>query len=165
MCWITSTTLAKKNRHSREIHEVDLQFDHVISCDIELRFDVDATCGIQVSAHCEHALQIEVDVAWYQMIALRIDLMNISAVTIFFGQGSITGGFWLVCFSRQFVAIAHIRFIIFMPPETARFILLMSRCEKLFSPRWVFFKTFSLCYHSLNWIKSKKLQNSLFLRW
>ena len=41
------TTLAKKNRYSREIHEADLQFDHVISCDIELRFDIDATRG-----HC-----------------------------------------------------------------------------------------------------------------
>ena len=35
----------QKNRYSREIHEVDLQIDHVISCDIELRFDIDATRG------------------------------------------------------------------------------------------------------------------------
>ena len=27
----------QKNRYRREIHEVDLQFDHVILCDIELR--------------------------------------------------------------------------------------------------------------------------------
>ena len=33
----------QKNRYSREIHEADLQFDHVISCDIELWFDIDAT--------------------------------------------------------------------------------------------------------------------------
>ena len=35
----------QKNRYSRKIHEVDLDFDHVISCDIELRFDIDATRG------------------------------------------------------------------------------------------------------------------------
>ena len=34
----------------------------------------------------ELALQIEVDVAWYQMITLRINLMNISAVTIFLAR-------------------------------------------------------------------------------
>ena len=37
------------------------------------------------------ALQIKVDVAWsddIHMIALRINLMNISVVTTFFGQGS-----------------------------------------------------------------------------
>ena len=46
--------------YSREIHEVDLQFDHVISCDIELQFDIDAT----TAAACHKlALQIEVDVA------------------------------------------------------------------------------------------------------
>ena len=39
------TTLAKKNRYSREIHEVDRRSDHVISCDIELRFDSDSTHG------------------------------------------------------------------------------------------------------------------------
>ena len=50
----------QKNRYSREIHEVDLQFDHVISCDIERRFDIDATRGICAS---RVALQIEVDVA------------------------------------------------------------------------------------------------------
>ena len=44
-----TTTMAKKNRYSREIHEVDLQFDHVISCNIELRFDIDVTCGICMS--------------------------------------------------------------------------------------------------------------------
>ena len=62
----------------------------VRSCDIELRFDIDATHS---TARRELALQIEVDVAWYHMIALRINLMNISAVTIFFGQGSM---YWVV---------------------------------------------------------------------
>ena len=73
----------QKNRYSREIHEVDLQFDHVISCDIERRFDIDATCGICAS---RVVLQIEVDVAWFLTIALRINLMNISAVTIFLAR-------------------------------------------------------------------------------
>ena len=52
-------------------------------CDIELRFDIDATRG---TAHRELALQIEVDFAWYHMIALRINLMNILAVTIFLAR-------------------------------------------------------------------------------
>ena len=38
------------------------------------------------TARRELALQIEVDVAWYQMIALLINLMNISAVTIFLAR-------------------------------------------------------------------------------
>ena len=41
--------MAKKIVTSREIHEADLQFDHVISCNIELRFGVDVTCGVCVS--------------------------------------------------------------------------------------------------------------------
>ena len=39
----------QKNRYSREIHEADLQFDHVKSCDIKLRFDIDATRGFCAS--------------------------------------------------------------------------------------------------------------------
>ena len=45
---------------------------------------------LAASARREVALQIEVDVAWYQMIALRINLMNISAVTIFLAR--VVGG-------------------------------------------------------------------------
>ena len=57
------TTLAKKNRYSREIHDVDLQFDHVILCDIELQFDIDATrTRVAVSARRNLVLQIEVSV-------------------------------------------------------------------------------------------------------
>ena len=41
-----------KNRYSREIPEVDLQFDHVISCDIKLRFDIDVTRGVCASWTC-----------------------------------------------------------------------------------------------------------------
>ena len=72
----------QKNRYNREIYEVDLQFDHVISCDIELRFNIDATHGICASR--ARVADIEVNVAWYHMIALRINLMNIWAATIFF---------------------------------------------------------------------------------
>ena len=50
----------QKNRYSREIHEVDLQFDHVILCYIELRFDIDVT---REAAQRELASRIEVDVA------------------------------------------------------------------------------------------------------
>ena len=39
----------QKIRYSRETHEADLQFDHVISCDIEVRFDIDATRGLCAS--------------------------------------------------------------------------------------------------------------------
>ena len=42
----------QKNCYIREIHEVDLEFNHVISCDIELRFDIDATRGICASRAC-----------------------------------------------------------------------------------------------------------------
>ena len=59
------------------------QSDYVKSCDIELRFNIDATRG---SARRELASQIEVDVAWYLMITLPINLMNFSAVTIFLAR-------------------------------------------------------------------------------
>ena len=39
----------QKNHYSREIHEVDRQFDHVISYDIKLRFDIHATRSICAS--------------------------------------------------------------------------------------------------------------------
>ena len=55
----------------------------MISCDIELRFDSDATRG---SCASRARMQIEVDVARYHMIALRINLMNISALTIFLAR-------------------------------------------------------------------------------
>ena len=41
---------------------------------------------LAASAHRELTLQIEVDVAWFLMIALRINLVNISAVTIFLAR-------------------------------------------------------------------------------
>ena len=47
------TTLAKKNRYRREIHEIDLQCDHVISCDID--FDLQrelATRSCRGSRRC-----------------------------------------------------------------------------------------------------------------
>ena len=74
----------QKNRFGREIHEVDRRYDHVISCDIELRFDSDATRA--VAGGRKLALQIEVDVASYHMIALWINLMNILAVMIFLAR-------------------------------------------------------------------------------
>ena len=76
----------QKNRYSREIHEVDRRSDHVISCDIKLRFDSDLATRLAVAARRELALQIEVDVARYHMIALRINLMNISAVPFFLAR-------------------------------------------------------------------------------
>ena len=67
----------KKNRHSRDIREID---PTVVLCDIELWFNIVATLGKCAS---QVTLQIEVDVAWYRMIAPRINLMNISVATIF----------------------------------------------------------------------------------
>ena len=60
----------------------------MISCDIELRFDSDARDSrqLRVASWLQLALQIEVDAARYHMIALRINLMNISAVTIFLAR-------------------------------------------------------------------------------
>ena len=52
----------QKNRYSREIHEVDLQFDHVISCDIELRFDIEWHAAAAARRELALHLQIEVDV-------------------------------------------------------------------------------------------------------
>ena len=54
---------SQKNRYSREIHEVDLQFDHVISCDIELRFDIEWHAAAAARHELALHLQIEVDVA------------------------------------------------------------------------------------------------------
>ena len=68
----SNTTLAKKIVTAEKFMRLMRQSDHVILCDIELRFDIDATHGICVS---RVALQIEVDAAWYHMIALRINLM------------------------------------------------------------------------------------------
>ena len=67
--WST-TPLAEKNSYSREIHEVDLQFNHVISsCS-------STSMQLAVSACREMALQIEVNVAWYLMIALWMNLIG-----------------------------------------------------------------------------------------
>ena len=79
-----STTLAKKivtvEKFTRLI-DGPIMWYHAISS-----FGSTAT-RLAVAARRELALQIEVDVARYHMIALRINLMNISAVTIFFWPG------------------------------------------------------------------------------
>ena len=73
----------QNDRYSREIHEVDLQFDHVISS-----FGSTLTLPT-VSERHQLALQSEVDVAWYHVIVLLINIIKISAVTIiFFGLGN-----------------------------------------------------------------------------
>ena len=79
----------QKNRYSRDIHEIDLQCDHVISCDIY--FDPatrarDAQC--RGSRRCRTEPQ-------YHTIALLINLMNISAVTIFLA--GVVGPFFCMC--------------------------------------------------------------------
>ena len=70
----------QKNRYSREIHELDLRLDRVMS-------GFGSTSTRPAKPPCrELAFQIEVDVAWYHIIALRINLMNISAVTNFLAR-------------------------------------------------------------------------------
>ena len=73
----------QKNRYSQDIDEVDLQFDHVISYDIDFGWTSTWPAG---SACRELALQIKVNIAWYHMIEQCTYLMNISAVKFFFGQ-------------------------------------------------------------------------------
>ena len=79
-------TLAKKNRYSRDIHEIDPQCDHEISCNTDFDLQRD-------SRRADTASRVDVerqlDIARYHMIELQINLMNFSTVTIFFGQGSI----------------------------------------------------------------------------
>ena len=70
-----TTQAKKKNCYSRDIHEVDLQFDHVILYDID--FGLPSTWSA-VSARKELA-----DQSHCRKIALQINLMNISAVKIF----------------------------------------------------------------------------------
>ena len=72
-----------KNHYRREIHEVDptvRSWYRVISSFGSTSSRPGGICASRV------ALQIEVDVAWHRMIALRINLMNISAVTIFLAR-------------------------------------------------------------------------------
>ena len=58
---LNHTTLAKKkNRYSRDFHEVELQFDHVIPHDIDFHWKSTQPAG---SERGELALQIEVDIA------------------------------------------------------------------------------------------------------
>ena len=79
----TSTTLAKKivtaEKFMRLIDDPIMWYRAVLS------FGSTVT-RLEVAARRELALQIEVDVARYHMIALRINLMNISAVTIFLAR-------------------------------------------------------------------------------
>ena len=77
--------LGHKNRYSRDIHEVDLQFDHVTVILHGIDFGSTSTQPL-VSARRELALQIEVDSAWYYAIEQRTYLINFLAVTIIFAR-------------------------------------------------------------------------------
>ena len=74
-------TMAKKIVTAEKFMRLIRQSDYVKSSDIKLRFDIDATRA-RGSVRRDLALRIEDDLAWYHMIAVRINLMNISAVTI-----------------------------------------------------------------------------------
>ena len=75
----------KKNRYSRDIHEIDPQCDHEISCDID--FDLQREL---VTRRAAGRVDVEpkLDIARFHMIEMLINLMNFSAVTIVFGQDS-----------------------------------------------------------------------------
>ena len=83
--WMDSftTTLAKKvvtaEKFMRLIYSSIMWYRAILS------FGSTSTRPV-VSARRELALRIEVDVAWYHMIALQINLMNFSAVTIFLAR-------------------------------------------------------------------------------
>ena len=83
--WMAKYYPGHKNPYSREIHEADLQFDHVISCDIELRFDIDAIRGL-----CASRARVA-DRSRWRMISLdRTADQSHEYLTWndFFGQGS-----------------------------------------------------------------------------
>ena len=57
----------KKNRYSRDIHEIDPQCDHVISCDIDFDLQRELTTRRgRASRRC----RTELDIAQYHMIEL-----------------------------------------------------------------------------------------------
>ena len=63
----TCTTLAKKNRYSRDIHEIDPQCNHVISCDID--FDLQLELATRRAAGCVD-VEPKLDIARFHMIGL-----------------------------------------------------------------------------------------------
>ena len=67
----------KKSRYNRLIYSSIMWYRAISSFD---------STRPAVSARRKLALQIEVDVPWYHMIALLINLVNISAVTIFLAR-------------------------------------------------------------------------------
>ena len=55
------------DRYSRDIHEVDLQFDHVMSHDIDLS-STSTRPAVSCASRAWVVLQVEVNRAWYQII-------------------------------------------------------------------------------------------------
>ena len=80
---LRSTTLAKKIVTAEKF--MRLIFSSIMWSRAISSFGPTST-RLAASVRRELTLQIEVDVAWYQMIALRINLRNISAVTIFLAR-------------------------------------------------------------------------------
>ena len=85
----------QKNRYSRDIHEIDLQCDHVISCDIY--FDSATRAR---DAQCRGSRRCRTEPR-YHTIALLINLMNISAVTIFLARVVDRSTHYSTCRSTQ----------------------------------------------------------------
>ena len=78
-----STTLAKKNRYSRDIHEIDPRCDHMISRDIALQVQRELVRADTVS---RVDVEPQLDITRYHKIEVLINLMNFSAVTIFLAR-------------------------------------------------------------------------------
>ena len=76
----------QKNRYSRDIHEIDPQCDHAISCGIDFdQCNASSRCAdLEPAGHVDVVL--ELDFARYHMIELLISLINFSAVTIFLAR-------------------------------------------------------------------------------
>ena len=69
----------KRKRYSGGAHEIDLKFDHGMSCFINLDLQVQCEFGIAGRLDVEPKL----DIAHYHLIQLYINLMNFLAVTTF----------------------------------------------------------------------------------
>ena len=84
-------TLAKKNRYSRGIHEIDPQRDHVISRDIH--FDLQrelATRSYRESRRCQTEAQYRT-ISHDRTVDQPHEFLGCND---FFGQGSISNSFW-----------------------------------------------------------------------
>ena len=93
-CWTKprNNYPGQRHRYSRDIHEVDLQFDHVMLCDNDFDLQREPVTRkkepVTRKHRGSHRCPSAANIARYHTIELQINLTKISAVTIF-DQGSI----------------------------------------------------------------------------